>query len=67
VAADVDVDRLAARALTMKVGFAPGRDFAFDRLPRPNARLAFARLNEAELQEAVRRMASALPLRRSSG
>jgi GntR family transcriptional regulator / MocR family aminotransferase len=65
VAEDVDVDRWAERSLSLKVAFAPGREFAFDRKPRPNARLAFARLNEAELQEAVRRMASALPIRRA--
>src|SRR6266849_6640225 len=64
VAEDVDVDRWAARALTMKVGFASGREFAFDGVPRPYARLAFSRSNEAELQEGVRRMVSALPLRR---
>jgi DNA-binding transcriptional MocR family regulator len=64
VAEEVDVDRWAARALTMKVGFAVGREFAFDGLPRPYARLAFSRSNEAELQEGVRRMVSALPLRR---
>jgi GntR family transcriptional regulator/MocR family aminotransferase len=64
VAEDVDVDRWAARALTMKVGFAVGREFAFDGLPRPYARLAFSRSNEAELQEGVRRMVSALPFRR---
>jgi DNA-binding transcriptional MocR family regulator len=56
----VDVDGWAARALSMKVAFAPGRQFAFDHKPRPNARLAFASLTEAELQEAVRRMAGAL-------
>ena len=66
VAEDVDVDRWAARALTMKVGFGVGREFAFDGLPRPYARLAFSRSNEAELQEGVRRMVSALPLRRSN-
>lgn len=56
----IDVDRWAARALSLKVAFAPGRQFAFDGLPRPYARLAFASLNESELREAVRRMASAL-------
>jgi DNA-binding transcriptional MocR family regulator len=34
--------------------------FAFDRRSRPNARLAFARQTEAELQDGVRRMAIAL-------
>jgi GntR family transcriptional regulator/MocR family aminotransferase len=65
VAEDVDVDAWAERCLSLKVAFAPGREFAFDRKPRPAARLAFARQNEAELQEAVRRMASALPVRRA--
>lgn len=61
VAPDVDVDRWAARALAMKVAFSPGREFAFDRKSRPNARFAFASLSETEILEAVRRMASALP------
>jgi GntR family transcriptional regulator/MocR family aminotransferase len=39
-------------------------EFAFDRRSRPNARLAFARQTEAELQDGVRRMAIAL---RASG
>jgi GntR family transcriptional regulator/MocR family aminotransferase len=65
VASDVDVDRWAERSLALKVAFAPGREFAFDGKSLPNARLAFARLNEAELQEAVRRIASALPVRRA--
>jgi len=61
VAPDVDVDRWAERALAMKVAFAPGREFAFDRKSRPNARFAFASQSETEILEAVRRMASALP------
>jgi len=65
VASDIDVDRWAERSLSLKVAFAPGREFAFDGKSWPNARLAFARLNEAELQEAVRRIASALPVRRA--
>jgi GntR family transcriptional regulator/MocR family aminotransferase len=63
VAKDVDVDRWAERALSLKVAFAPGREFAFDRKPRPNARLAFASLSEGELEEGVRRMAGALQRR----
>jgi len=66
VAEDVDVDRWVARALAMKVGFASGREFDFQGLPRPFARLAFSRHSEAELQEGVRRMVSALPSRRLS-
>src|SRR5260370_41539322 len=60
VALDLDVDRWAERALSLKVAFAPGREFALDRRSRPNARLAFARQTEAELQDALRRMAIAL-------
>jgi GntR family transcriptional regulator/MocR family aminotransferase len=60
VAPDIDVDRWAERALSLKVAFAPGSEFAFDRKPRPNARLVFSRQTEAELQDAVRRMAAAL-------
>jgi GntR family transcriptional regulator / MocR family aminotransferase len=60
VAPDIDVDRWVERALSLKVAFAPGSEFAFDRKPRPNARLVFSRQTEAELQDAVRRMAAAL-------
>ncbi len=65
VALDIDVDRWAERALSLKVAFAPGREFAFDRRSRPNARLAFARQTEAELQDGVRRMAIALRANRT--
>ncbi len=60
VASEIDVDRWAERCLAAQVAFTPGREFAFDRKPRPNARLAFASLNESEIHEAVHRMASAL-------
>ena len=60
VASEIDVDRWAERSLAAQVAFDPGREFAFDRKPRPNARLAFASLNESEIHEAVRRMAVAL-------
>src|SRR5215472_16087871 len=60
VASEIDVDRWAERSLAAQVAFDPGREFAFDRKPRSNARLAFASLNESEIHEAVRRMAVAL-------
>jgi GntR family transcriptional regulator/MocR family aminotransferase len=60
VADDIDVDRWNERALALKVTFAPGGEFAFDGKSRPNVRLCFSRLNEAEIEEGVRRMAAAL-------
>lgn len=58
---DVDVDAWTDRARAHGVIIAPGRSFAVDRKPRPNARLGFASLNPQELTEAVRRLAAALP------
>ena len=53
---DGDVDAWAERALERGVLVHPGRRFAFDRKPRPYARLGFAALDENELREAVRRL-----------
>jgi len=66
VAPDIDVDRWLECALPMKVAFASGLEFAFDRRPRPNVRLVFSRHTEAELEEAARRMAAALRASRRS-
>jgi GntR family transcriptional regulator/MocR family aminotransferase len=60
VADGIDVDTWAERALAEGVAFYPGKRFAFDGRRRPFARLGFAALDEDELREAVRRMASAL-------
>ena len=57
----LDVDAWAERALAKGVAIYPGRRFAFDGRSRPYVRLGFASLNERELREAVRRMASAMP------
>jgi GntR family transcriptional regulator/MocR family aminotransferase len=56
-----DMERWARRALDRGVSFYTGRRYAFDRRPKPFARFSFAWLNERELPEAIRRMASALP------
>lgn len=56
-----DTEAWAERARARHgVAFVPGGRFAFDQRPRPNLRLGFARLTEAELAEAARRMAAAL-------
>jgi GntR family transcriptional regulator/MocR family aminotransferase len=55
-----DIDRWSERALAQGVAFYTARRFALDERARPFARLGFAALDERELREAVRRMASAL-------
>lgn len=60
-ATGIDVDAWAERATAHGVAFATARLFAFDRKSRPAARLGFATLSEAELPEAVRRLAAAGP------
>jgi GntR family transcriptional regulator/MocR family aminotransferase len=59
-AAGLDVDAWARRSLARGAHFLPGRAFAFDGRPRAAARLGYACLDEAELEEAVRRMRAAL-------
>ncbi len=61
VAAGLDADAWAARALAGGVAVQAGRGFAFDGLPRPFLRLGFGRLEERELREAVRRLAGSKP------
>jgi GntR family transcriptional regulator / MocR family aminotransferase len=61
VAKGIDPTAWAKRALEKGVSMQPGQEFAFDGRPRPHLRLGFAQLDEVELREAVRRMASALP------
>jgi len=60
VAEGVDVDAWAERALARGVAFYSGKRYAFDGRKRPFVRLGFATLDEKELREAVRRMASSL-------
>jgi GntR family transcriptional regulator/MocR family aminotransferase len=59
-ASGVDVGGWKRRAREKGVAFFVGRDFAFDREPRPFLRLGFAALNEREIEEAVGRMAAAI-------
>jgi len=57
----IDVDRWAARAAVAGVIVSTGREFAMDGRPRPFFRLGFAQRSEAEIAEAVRRLAAARP------
>jgi GntR family transcriptional regulator/MocR family aminotransferase len=59
-APDIDVERWAARGQAKGVVFHTARRFAFDGQVRPFVRIGFAALEERELLEAVRRMATAL-------
>jgi GntR family transcriptional regulator / MocR family aminotransferase len=59
----IDVELWAQRALHHGVAFHPGRRYAFSREPLPCLRLSFAPLSEQQIDEAVRRMARALPAR----
>jgi GntR family transcriptional regulator / MocR family aminotransferase len=54
-----DVEAWARRSLEHGVSWYTGRRYAFDGLPKPFARFSFAWLNERELPEAVKRMATA--------
>ena len=57
----VDMEAWAARAQQAGVAVYTGRRFDFRDRPRPNLRLGFSALGETELEEAVRRLAGALP------
>ena len=57
----VDFDVWARRSVQHGVSWYTGRRYAFDGKPMPFARFSFAWLNERELPEAVKRMASARP------
>jgi len=57
---EVDLDRWSERGLEHRVGFLPGRRYAFDGGPVHAMRLGFTPLDETELEEAARRMGSAL-------
>jgi len=59
VADGLDIEAWAARASERGAVIATARSFAVDRRPRPFARLGFAALDRAELEEGVRRLAAA--------
>jgi len=56
----VDVERWRERAAELGVGLRTAKDFAFDRRARAALRLGFARCDEGELREGVRRLERAL-------
>jgi GntR family transcriptional regulator/MocR family aminotransferase len=56
----IDVDAWATRARAAGVIFSTGREFALDGRPQPFLRLGYAQRNEAEITEAVRRMAASV-------
>ena len=60
-AVGVPLPRWAEKCRAQGVAFHWGAAFDFHRRPIPYLRLGFAALNPAELKEAVRRMAAALP------
>ena len=57
----IDVDLWQERALAAGVGFETAREFAFDGRPGPALRLGYCAHPEADLVEAVRRMAASRP------
>lgn len=61
VAPDVDPELWAARALERGVRLVPGRQHHFGGAPTPHLRVGYGGLDEAELEEAVARLARALP------
>jgi GntR family transcriptional regulator / MocR family aminotransferase len=65
VAPDVDIEQWERRAAEQDVLFDAGNRFSFDNQPLPYIRVGFAGHREAELAEAVRRLAVTLPVVRS--
>ncbi len=61
VCPEVDVETWARRALSQGVAFVGGRFYDFDGAALQAVRLGFSPLEEQELDEAVKRMAAALP------
>jgi GntR family transcriptional regulator/MocR family aminotransferase len=57
----VDVEAWKRRARARGVAFMIGREFWFKDTSSPHLRLGFAALDPSELDDAVRRMAAALP------
>jgi GntR family transcriptional regulator/MocR family aminotransferase len=60
---DLDLDAWRTRALAHGVAFTIARDLALDGRPRPFLRVAYARYDETELTDAVRRLRRALTAR----
>ncbi len=60
VEGDMDFEAWAERALGEGVAFAPGAAFSFRAQPCGGARLGFATLDEADIEEAVRALAASL-------
>lgn len=60
VARGVDVDAWRKRAAASGVLFNSGKMYTFDGRPAPFARLEFARLDEKDVHEVVRRLNAAL-------
>lgn len=60
MAPEIPIDVWATRALELGVAIAGARQFTFDDRPIQSTRLGFTLHSEAELEEAARRMASAL-------
>lgn len=59
----LDVDEWALSARERGAIIVTAATYTFDRRPQPYLRLGFASLNAGEIQEGVRRMAAACPLR----
>lgn len=66
VARDVPLEAWIERAAARGVAVTSARHFAVDGKPRPFIRLAYARYDERELADAVRRLRDALPRQRTS-
>ena len=60
VAAGIDVDGWAGRALQQGVNVQTAKKYSFDGRPRPFFRLGFAALDEEEMREALRRLRRSL-------
>jgi GntR family transcriptional regulator/MocR family aminotransferase len=61
----IDLEAWRDRAVARGVAFSTARELALDGKPRPFLRLAYARYDEAELGDAIRRMRRALDDRRT--
>jgi GntR family transcriptional regulator/MocR family aminotransferase len=66
VARDVPLEPWLERAHARGVAVTAARHFAVDGKPRPFIRLAYARYDERELADAVRRLRDALPRAKTS-
>ncbi|MFO0553912.1 MAG: PLP-dependent aminotransferase family protein [Polyangiaceae bacterium] len=66
VSSEIDLEAWCARAAAARVAFVPARYFALDGRARPFVRLGFARHDEAELLDAVKRLKRALSTSRAT-